>query len=88
MAPTAKEAARATIVAGLREGDWGQRVRVVRVNDWTTRWTYADVVEVVGGAGDQLDAIMLPKVQTPEQVVALDLLLTQLEVAQIGRAHV
>ena len=81
VAPIAKEAARATIVAGLREGDWGERVRVVRVNDWTTRWTYADVVEVVGGAGDQLDAIMLPKVQTPEQVVALDLLLTQLEVA-------
>jgi hypothetical protein len=51
----------------------------VRVNDWTTQWTYADVIEVVEGAGANLDCIMLPKVQTAEQVVALDLLLTQLE---------
>jgi citrate lyase subunit beta/citryl-CoA lyase len=52
---------------------------VVRVNDWTTEWTYGDVIEVVAGAGANLDCIMLPKVQTAEQVVALDLLLTQLE---------
>lgn len=53
VAPIAKEAARATMVAGLREGDWGERVRVVRLNDWTARWAYADLV---GGVGDQLDA--------------------------------
>jgi len=35
--------------------------------------------EVVEGAGANLDAIMLPKVQTAEQVVALDLLMTQIE---------
>jgi len=81
VAPIAKAGARANIVAGLREGGWGERVRTVRVNDWTTKWTYADVVEIVSGAGDQLDCIMLPKVQTAEQVVALDLLLTQLEKA-------
>jgi citrate lyase subunit beta/citryl-CoA lyase len=79
VAPIAKEGARANIVAALVEGGWGDTVRTVRVNDWTTRWTYADVVEVVTGAGADLDAIMLPKVQTAEQVVALDLLLTQLE---------
>jgi citrate lyase subunit beta/citryl-CoA lyase len=33
----------------------------------------------VEGAGANLDAIMLPKVQTPQQVVALDLLMTQIE---------
>jgi citrate lyase subunit beta/citryl-CoA lyase len=54
-------------------------VRVVRVNDWTTPWTYRDVVEVVEGAGAKLDCVLLPKVQSPEQVVALDLLLTQIE---------
>jgi citrate lyase subunit beta/citryl-CoA lyase len=37
------------------------------------------VIEVVEGAGPQLDCVMLPKVQTAEQVVALDLLLTQIE---------
>ena len=78
-APLAKPAARGRIVAALNEGGWGGKVRVVRVNDWTTHWTYRDVVEVVEGAGANLDALMLPKVQSPEQVVALDLLLTQIE---------
>jgi citrate lyase subunit beta / citryl-CoA lyase len=88
VAPIAKEGARATIVAALTEGGWGDTVRTVRVNDWTTKWTYADVVEIVSGAGADLDCIMLPKVQTAEQVVALDLLLTQLETAlglEVGR---
>ena len=78
-APLAKPGARKNIVAALNEGGWGERTRVVRVNDWTTEWTYRDVIEVVEGAGANLDCIMLPKVQTAEQVHALDLLLTQIE---------
>ncbi|MFI9386129.1 HpcH/HpaI aldolase/citrate lyase family protein [Kutzneria sp. NPDC052558] len=78
-APLAKPGARKTIVAALNEGGWGERIRVVRVNDWTTEWTYRDVVEVVEGAGANLDCVMLPKVQTAQQVQALDLLLTQIE---------
>ncbi|MDP3713298.1 MAG: CoA ester lyase [Mycobacteriales bacterium] len=78
-APLAKPGARKIIVDALNEGGWGEKVRVVRVNDWTTEWTYRDVTEVVEGAGVNLDCIMLPKVQTPQQVVALDLLLTQIE---------
>ena len=88
VAPIAKPAARANIVAALCEGGYEGKVRTVRVNDWTTAWTYADVIEVVGGAGAVLDCIMLPKVQTADQVVALDLLLTQLERAnglEVGR---
>ncbi|HEX5118735.1 MAG TPA: CoA ester lyase [Pseudonocardiaceae bacterium] len=79
VAPLAKPGARKNIVAALNEGGWGERIRVVRVNDWTTEWTYRDVVEVVEGAGANLDCLMLPKVQTADQVRALDLLLTQVE---------
>ena len=79
VAPIAKRGARGTVVEALNSGGWGGKVRVVRVNDWTTEWTYGDVIEVVEGAGANLDCIMLPKVQTPEQVVSLDLLLTQIE---------
>ncbi|WP_436777230.1 HpcH/HpaI aldolase/citrate lyase family protein [Yinghuangia sp. YIM S09857] len=78
-APLAKEGARHTIVDALNNGDWGDRIRVVRVNDWTTHWTYRDVVTVVEGAGANLDCIMLPKVQDASQVKALDMLLTQIE---------
>ncbi len=79
VAPIAKTDARGTVVEALNSGGWGDKVRVVRVNDWTTQWTYGDVVAVVEGAGANLDCIMLPKVQTADQVVALDLLLTQIE---------
>jgi citrate lyase subunit beta/citryl-CoA lyase len=79
VAPIAKADARKNIVEVLNTGDWGDRVRTVRVNDWTTQWTYRDVIEVVEGAGANLDCVMLPKVQTPDQVKALDTLLTQIE---------
>jgi citrate lyase subunit beta/citryl-CoA lyase len=54
-------------------------VLCVRVNAWDTQWTYGDVIDVVSNSGERLDEIMLPKVQTAAQVVALDLLLTQIE---------
>ena len=66
-------------MSALNDGDWAGKTRVVRVNDWTTQWTYGDVIAVVEGAGAGLDAVMLPKVQTASQVQALDMLLTQLE---------
>jgi citrate lyase subunit beta/citryl-CoA lyase len=79
VAPLAKPDARGNIVAALNDGGWGEKIRVVRVNDWTTSWTYRDVIEVVEGAGANLDCVMLPKVQSADQVVALDLLITQIE---------
>jgi citrate lyase subunit beta / citryl-CoA lyase len=49
------------------------------VNAWDTKWTYGDVAEVVGNAGERLEEVMLPKTQSAAEVVALDLLLTQVE---------
>ncbi|WP_203915408.1 HpcH/HpaI aldolase/citrate lyase family protein [Rhizocola hellebori] len=79
VAPLAKPSARKNIVAALNEGGWGSKTRVVRVNDLTTPWTYTDVIEIVEGAGANLDCIMLPKVQSASHVEWLDLTLTQLE---------
>jgi citrate lyase subunit beta/citryl-CoA lyase len=79
VAPLEKEAARAKVVSAIRELAWDDRVLCVRVNAWDTRWTYGDVIEVVSGAGERLDEVMLPKVQSAAEVVALDLLLTQIE---------
>ena len=78
-APLVKESARHAIVDALNNGDWAGKTRVVRVNDWTTHWTYRDVITVVEGAGPNLDCVMLPKVADAAQVTALDLLLTQIE---------
>ena len=79
VAPLAKDEARKSVVTALREGDWTGKTRVVRVNDLSTQWTYRDVIEVVEGAGDNLDCLILPKVQDSTEVVWLDTLLTQIE---------
>ncbi|MGB3955885.1 MAG: CoA ester lyase [Brooklawnia sp.] len=79
VAPAAKAQARGTIVAALNEGGWDGPAITVRVNDWDTQWTTQDVLEVVGGAGGHIDAIVLPKVRSAEQVIALDMVLGQAE---------
>ncbi len=79
VAPLEKVGARAKVVDAIKNLPWDDRVLCVRVNAWDTEWTYGDVIEVVGAAGERLDEIMLPKVQSAAEVIALDLLLTQVE---------
>jgi len=79
VAPSEKVGARVNVVNAIREGGWDDRVLCVRVNGWDTPLTFRDVSEVVGAAGPRLDEIMLPKVQSAAHVVALDLLLNQVE---------
>lgn len=81
VAPAEKAAARAGAAAALNAGGWGAKVRTVRVNALDTPWTYRDVIEVVEGAGGELDCLVLPKVTTPDHVRWLDTLLTQIEAA-------
>jgi citrate lyase subunit beta/citryl-CoA lyase len=90
VAPGAKAQARTQVAIALSEPGWSAQLRGVRVNDWTTPWTYADVIEVVSTSGSELDIIVLPKVTDVSHIHALDLLVTQLEtvhglpVGQIG----
>lgn len=83
VAPDQKAAARTHIVDALQSLDFGPRVRMMRINALDTPFAYRDVIEVVEAAGQQLDLLMLPKVQRPEDVHFLDTLLTQIE-ANIG----
>ena len=89
VSPLEKEAARGKAVGAIREQDWGETVLCVRVNAWDTPWTAYDILEVVGNAGERLEEIMLPKVQTAAEVVAMDLLLTQVELeAGLPKGHI
>ena len=67
------------MVEALVGQDWGRVVRAVRVNGLDTPWCYGDVVEVVTGARDALDVIIVPKARTARDVWWFDVLLTQLE---------
>ncbi|PRC42376.1 CoA ester lyase [Mycobacterium sp. ITM-2017-0098] len=79
VAAGAKAQARTRVAAALAEPGWAGQLRGVRVNDWTTPWTHADIIEVVAQAGAALDIVVLPKVTEASHVHALDLLLSQLE---------
>jgi len=65
VAPDAKPAARAQVVAALRAGGYAPREVVVRVNAAGTPWA-ADDLAAVARAG--ADAVLLPKVETPATV--------------------
>ncbi len=79
VAPSAKVDARQAVAHALIEGDWGTRIRSVRVNAFGTPWCADDVATVVQLAGAHLDTVMLPKCSSPDQVVWLDGALTELE---------
>ncbi|MFN8222110.1 MAG: CoA ester lyase [Gaiellales bacterium] len=70
---------RAKVVRALRERDWVAPTRVVRVNGVATRWCFRDIVYVVEQAGDLVDCVMLPKVESAAHVHFADHLLSQLE---------
>src|ERR1700753_2423088 len=78
-APAHKEAARAKAITGLTELDWGRTVRAIRINGLDTPWCHDDIIEVVTGARDNLDTIIIPKALRARDVWWVDVLLTQLE---------
>jgi citrate lyase subunit beta/citryl-CoA lyase len=82
-APVMKEAARSIAVDALTGQDWGRVVRAVRVNGLDTPWCHGDVIEVVTGAREHLDVIIVPKARSARDVWWFDVLLTQLE-ARLG----
>jgi citrate lyase subunit beta / citryl-CoA lyase len=65
VAPDAKDAARERVLAAVREGGYGPREVVIRVNGLATRWGHADLVAAATAGAD---AVLLPKVESAEAV--------------------
>jgi citrate lyase subunit beta/citryl-CoA lyase len=81
VAPDEKAGARPKVIHALRELDWRGRPPLYRANALDTPYFYRDLIEVVEGAGDRLDAVMVPKVQRPEDLHVVATLLYQIELA-------
>ena len=79
VAPSEKRGARARIVEALNTLDWGRTTRCVRINDLTTEYAYEDIIEVVEGARENLDVLMLPKAMSAADVQFVDKLLSMME---------
>ncbi|MBV8951512.1 MAG: CoA ester lyase [Actinobacteria bacterium] len=78
-APAVKESARTIAVRALTDLDWGHTVRAVRVNGIDTSWCHDDIIEIVTGAREALDVLIVPKARAARDVWWVDVLLTQLE---------
>jgi citrate lyase subunit beta/citryl-CoA lyase len=88
VAVSQKVEARSTLVEALTRLDFGGKVRAFRANGLRTPYFYRDVIEVVERAGRQVDVLVVPKVDGPEDVQFADRLLTQVEMASglpVGR---
>ncbi|MEV5032985.1 CoA ester lyase [Sphingobium sp. LMC3-1-1.1] len=77
VAPNRREEGRANAVKALNDVDWGTKIVSVRVNGLDTPWAIADIMAVA--RCPRLDMILLPKVQTSEDVRFVDRLLGCLE---------
>jgi malyl-CoA/(S)-citramalyl-CoA lyase len=84
VAPADKERARDDLVAALKDIDWQGKFVTARVNGLETHWCYRDVLALVEGGGERLDAILIPKVGNASDIYAIDVLVTQASAA-VGR---
>ncbi len=81
--PAAEKAVgRANAARAFRERDFGQRLRMLRINALDGPFAYRDLIEVVEAAGDQMDLIMLPKAGAAKDVAFVDILLGQIELSR------
>lgn len=74
VAPDAKPAARENILAALRQGGYGRRELVVRVNGLETEWGRDDLRAM---AGSGVDAVLLPKVESAARVREAEAILAE-----------
>jgi malyl-CoA/(S)-citramalyl-CoA lyase len=88
VAPDAKDQARKNVIQALNEVDWRGKTMSLRINGLDTHWMYRDVIDVLEGAVDKLDLIMIPKAGTAADIYALDMLVTQVETATKAKKRI
>jgi malyl-CoA/(S)-citramalyl-CoA lyase len=74
-----KEAAREGLVKIGKQVEFGDTALWTRVNSLDSPWFLDDVTRLVGEIGDQLEVLMLPKVEGPWDIHFIDRLLSLLE---------
>jgi citrate lyase subunit beta/citryl-CoA lyase len=74
VAPDVKADARAALVAAVKAGGYGKREVIVRVNALASPWGRDDIAAI---CPSKPDGVLAPKVESAEQVEALDDALTE-----------
>lgn len=74
VAPEAKEAAREAVAGAVKAGGYGKREIIVRINALASPWGREDIA--AAGAA-RPDGVLAPKVESGEEVIALDDAMTE-----------
>lgn len=64
----AKEPARNVVIQSIRSLDWQEKTITLRINGLDTPFGYRDLLELVEAAGPQIDAVVVPKVNHPQDI--------------------
>ncbi len=77
--PDAKEKARSQVIQTLNSSEVRRRPVAVRINALDTPYGYRDLLETAEAAGDRLDTVVVPKVNTAADIHFVDRLLQGIE---------
>lgn len=80
VAPGRKDEARDMAIQALTTLDWGAKRMTVRVNEAGSMWGYRDVIALVEQAS-RLDSLLIPKVESPEDIRFVERLVGAVEKA-------
>ncbi len=80
--PDKKPKARATVIKARADIDWGRKTVAVRVNSSDTRFAYKDVIQVVEAAGQSIDILVIPKVNSLKDIHFFSCLLDGIQMEQ------
>lgn len=74
-----KESSRAHVIRAFNELDFGKKLKGYRMNGLDTYFAYRDLIDIIEAAGHNIDFIVVPKVNRPEDIYVVDTLLSQIE---------
>jgi citrate lyase beta subunit len=74
-----KVSARKNVIRAFEELDFGERTMMYRINGPGGPFSYRDVIEIAEAVGEKIDLIMIPKVDSRDDILFIDRLLTGIE---------
>jgi len=81
ISPNDKLTARKNVITALNEINWKKKNKTisVRINGLGTSYIEEDILNIIGQAGDKIDTILIPKVESKNDIYIIDNLITNAE---------
>ena len=88
VAPDQKESARHQIIDGLTQLEWKASSISVRINATSTEWCHQDIIELVSSCSEKIATLIVPMVNTPNDLIFVETLIKQLAIRNSSAAEI